>query len=430
MMDVVEAYKRTAANLLKNPDSAEDLSSQFILLYSQGSGTAHLAIARRCAAIEPNKFLPVFNLGSAQLKSGLYQESVATFIRAFGLAPPEHARIAMLHIGLANYASGNTGEALKWYERGRALQDDTDVQQSIAIARLMSGELEAMHEFECKYHTPRRKPIVESGIPRWMGEDLTGKTVIVCHEQGFGDTIQFARFIPELKAERVIWSGPLSLEQLMAENFAFSEMIGEDGPFEADYYCSPISICGALKAKYPSGSGAPYMRSDAMKLPDRGLKVGLAWAGNADYAHDAERSIDLLQLAPLLEIPGTGLYSFQVGRGEGDITRLGLDGLIANLGGTLKDWKDTARAIMAMDVVVTVDSGVAHLAGALGKPVLILLPYANCWRWMLDRSDTPWYASARLFRQFAPGQWAEPVLHVKRALEEMNGRRNQASQAA
>jgi tetratricopeptide (TPR) repeat protein len=139
----------------------------------------------------------VFNLASAELKSGMHQESVATFTRALGLAPPEHVRMTMLHVGLAHYALGNPVEALKWYERGRALKDDTDVQQSIAIARLMAGELEAMFEFECKYHTPRRKPIADSGIPRWMGEDLTGKTIIVAHEQGYGDTIQFARFIPE-----------------------------------------------------------------------------------------------------------------------------------------------------------------------------------------------------------------------------------------
>ncbi len=426
MTDIVAAYQKTAVNLLKNPDSAEDLSNQFVLLYANGSGTAHLALARRCASIAPNTFLPIFNLASAELKSGLHQESVATFNRALALAPPEHVRMTMLHVGLAHYALGNPAEALKWYERGRALKDDTDVQQSIAIARLMAGELEAMFEFECQYHTPRRKPIADSGIPRWMGEDLTGKSIIVCHEQGYGDTIQFARFIPELKAERVIWSGPDSLAELMVDNFVFSDMIGEEGPFQADYYCSPISICGALRARYSQVSGLPYLKAQPIKLPDRGLKIGLAWAGNPDYAHDAERSMALSALAPLFEIPGTGFYSFQVG--EKDISRLGLDGLIANLGGTFKNWNDTARAVAAMDMIVTVDSGVAHVAGALGKPVLILLPYANCWRWMLDRSDTPWYASAKLFRQLTPGQWAEPVLHVNRAIEEMlSGRRAEAA---
>lgn len=418
---IVEAYKQTAVNLLKDPDSAENLSNQFTLLSARGKRSpAQLALAKRCAAVAPDRFIAVFNLGSAQLKAGLYHESIATFNRALPLADDYHRIVTLQHIGLAWYASGSPEEALKFYAR---CPDSVELRQSIAIARLMSGDLTAMYDFECKYHTPRRKPIAESGIPRWMGEDLTGKTVIVAHEQGFGDTIQFSRFIPELKADRVIWSGLDALTRLMAENFSFSEMIGEDGPFEADYYCSPISICGALKAKYASVSGLPYMRAEPMKLPPRGrLKIGLAWAGNVDYAHDEERSIVLEELMPLLETPGTAFYSFQVGRGESDITRLGMDGLIANLGGTLKDWQDTARAVAAMDLIVTVDSGVAHIAGALGKPVFILLPFANCWRWMRDRADTPWYSSARLFRQFEPNKWGEPVLLVKRAIEEkLNG---------
>ncbi len=424
MNEIVEAYKQTAVNLLKNPDSAEDLTSQFILLYARGTGTAHLALARRCEAIEPKKFLPVFNLGSAQLKSGMYLEAVATFHRALKLAPPDQVRITMLHIGLANYSAGNIEEALKWCNRGRELLDDIDVQQSIAIARLMGGELEALFEFECKYHQPRKKPIAEAGIPRWMGEGLTGKTIVVAHEQGFGDTIQFARFIPRIGfAKRVIWSGPSSLALLMADNFQFDEMVGEDGPFEADYYCSPISICGALRTKYADVDPGPYMRAEPLRMPPRGkLKIGLAWAGNVDYAHDEERSIDLKTLTPLLEIPGAAFYSFQVGRGEDDITRLGLDGLIANLGGTLKTWAHTARAVAAMDLIVTVDSGVAHIAGALGKPVFILIPFANCWRWCRDSETTPWYSSARLFRQFAPGNWGEPVQWIKRAIEDkLNG---------
>ncbi len=429
MDEVITAYQKTAINLLRDPDCAEDLSNQFTLLVSRGdAGAAYLPLARRCAALAPNTFIAVFNQGSAELKAGLYREGIKSFTRALPLADPANVRVTMQHIGLACYASGDVERALKWYERARGIKDDTEIQQSIAIARLMAGELEAMFEFECKHHTPRRKPIVSSGIPRWMGEDLTSKTIIVCHEQGFGDTIQFARFIPKLKAERVIWSGPESLRLLMAENFSFSEMIGEDGPFEADYYCSPISICGALRSKYNSVSGLPCLKARPIKLPDRGLKIGLCWAGNPDYAHDAERSMSLKDMSPLLEIPGTGFYSFQVGANEADIPRLGLDGLVANLGGTLKNWHDTARAVQAMDLIVSVDSGVAHIAGALGKPVLILLPYANCWRWMRDRADTPWYSSVKLFRQSSPGQWAEPVSGVRDAiLEILNGRRAEAA---
>jgi hypothetical protein len=200
-------------------------------------------------------------------------------------------------------------------------------------------------------------------------------------------------------------------------NFEFDEVVGEDGPFKADYYCSPISICGARRLRYADVEAGPYLDADPIKLPGNKLKIGLAWAGNVDYAHDHERSMALEELTPLLELPGTQFYSFQVGRGEDDITRLGLDGLIANLGGTFKDWTDTARAVAAMDVVVTVDSGVAHVAGALGKPVLILLPFANCWRWMLFRTDTPWYASAKLFRQFTPGEWVTPVMRIRAEID-------------
>lgn len=415
---------------MNDPDSAELLANQFTLLSARGKKTkAELALARRCEALAPNEFIAVFNLASAEMRGGLYDQSVQTFQRALKIAPKDREAVTLQHIGLAWYTAGHTDKALEWYAK---CPDSDDLRQSIAIAKLQSGDLTAMYEFECKYHTPRRKPIAEAGIPRWMGEDVSSKTVIVAHEQGFGDTVQFARFIPRVRAKRLIWSGPESLRELMAENFRFDAMIGEDGPFDADYYCSPISICGALKADYASVDPRAYLRADPIKLPQRGkIRVGLVWAGNVDYAHDHERSMALTDLLPLIEIPGAAYYSFQVGRGEGEISNLGLDGLIANLGGTLRSWRDTARAVQAMDVIVSVDSGVAHVAGALGKPVLILLPYANCWRWMLNRTDTPWYASAKLFRQHKPGEWENPVLRVKRSIEGMMGeRRNQATQAA
>ncbi len=429
MSEIVEAYKQTAANLLRDPDDAEQLANQFTLLSARGKGTANLALARRCAAVAPKEFIAVFNLASAELKAGLYQDAINRFRKALDMAPPGRVRVTMQHIGLAWYASGDTDEALRWYGKALELGDDTDIRQSIAIARLQGGDLTAMYDFECKYHTPRRKPIAESGIPRWMGEDLTGKTIIVAHEQGYGDTIQFARFIPAVReADRVVWCGPASLDKLIFSEFDFDDFVSEDGPFEADYYCSPISICGALKINYADVGGGLYLRPHPpINLPGK-FKVGLAWAGNVDYAHDEERSMSLEQLSPLIEIPGTQFYSFQVGRGEGDITRLGLDGLIGNLGATLKDWAHTARAVAAMDLVVTVDTGVAHLAGALGKPVFILLPYANCWRWMRFRTDTPWYSSATLFRQFTPGDWTVPVMRVKAEIEGMlDVRRNQAA---
>lgn len=424
MNDILAAYKKTAVELLNDPDSAEALTNQFVLLHARGErSAAQLALARRAAALAPDVFLTKINLGSAELRAGRYLAAVQHFTEALALADKPNEIVALQHIGLAWYAHGDLDEAMKYYRRAEVIAPDSkELQQSIAITRLMAGDLTAMFEFECKFHSPRRKAIAETGIHRWMGEDLTGKTIIVAHEQGFGDTIQFSRFIPQLKAEKVIWSGPKSLEILMRENFKFDAMVDEDGPFVADYYCSPISACGALKAEYSAVDPKPYMTAQPIKLPERGkIKIGLAWAGNIDYAHDADRSIALEELMPFLEIPGTAFYSLQVGRGEDEISRLGLDGMIANLGGTFKDWRDTARAIAALDLIITVDSGAAHLAGALGKPVFVLLPYANCWRWMRDRNDTPWYASAKLFRQLKAREWDYPVRMVKAEIENRLG---------
>ncbi len=434
MDEIVAAYKKLAVDLLKDPDHAENLTNQLTLLVTRGDRNAsHLALARRAVALAPNEFATVFNLAAVEARAGHYDASLVHFNEALQIAPTDRMGEALHHIGLAWHDLGDFDKALDWYEKAIPhIPNERELRASIAIAHLMRGELaKGLFQYECQYHKPLDRPIYKSGIKRWMGEDLTDKTLIVAHEQGYGDTLQFCRVIPRLKAKRIIWSGPPLLERLITENFKFDGVMGQEGPFpDADFYCSPISACGALGLEYKDIDGAPYLRSDAQKLPNRGkLKAGISWAGNKDYAHDSHRSMKLKDLMPLFEIPHAAFYSLQVGRGTDEIHAAGLDGFIADLGGTLRDWKDTARAIMAMDVVVCTDSANAHLAGALGKPVLLLLPYSCCWRWMRKGITTPWYRNTRLFRQAVPEMW--PIGYVRTALEEMlNGRRTEASQAA
>lgn len=413
-----EQYKSTAVELLKDPDSAEHISNQLAFLMQSGARTpAHLALAKRAASLAPNEFVPVFNLGSAQVRAGQYWEGLDTLSRALTLAPESYKAKTQSEIALAWYDLGEFKKAIEVYDRIQ-LDADQDIKQARCLAALAAGDLaNGLYGFECEFYRPPRKPIAQSGIPRWMGEDLTNKSIIVHHEQGYGDTIQFSRFMPHVRAGRVAFAGPPELVCLLRQNFQVEEWLGEEGPFKADYYCSPMSAAGALRVKYPDISGEPYLTSDARKLPDRGkLKVGLSWCGSPSYAQDANRSMKLEDLAPLWEIPGAAFYSLQVG--SKDITRLGLDGFIADLTPAIRDWNDTARAIMAMDVVVAVDTAVAHLAGALGKVTYVLLPYACCWRWMRGRDDTPWYRSAKLFRQSIPCDWTEPVLRVQKAIRE------------
>lgn len=413
MREVFEAYKIVAKRLLDNPDDPEQLSNQFTLLTGRGPRSpAHLTLAKRCAAIAPDNFTAIFNLGSAHLRAAEYREGLEVFVRALDLAPADRRHEALHHIGLAWETMGQFDTAIQFYDRAIDLKpDDPELRQSRALSVLESGKLaEGLFDFECRYFKPPRKPIGEAGIPRWLGEPLAGKHIIVHHEQGFGDTIQFCRFISQVKAKKVTVAMPPSLMGLVQSGFKADAWVGEEGPFDADYYCSPMSACGALKVEYEQLSGAPYFKADPFKLPKRGkLKVGLVWRGSAGYSADVERSMSLADLCPLLEIPGAAFYSLQVGDASKEISQLGLDGFIGDLTGSIKDWKDTARAVEAMDLIISVDTAVAHLAGALGKPTFTLLAWAPAWRWLRGTTRTPFYDSMRLFRQERPNDWTTPV---------------------
>lgn len=423
---VVATYKRIATKLLQDPDDAEQLSNQFTILTGRGHRTpAHLALASRCAAVAPKEFIAIFNLGSAEMRAGLYEECKFTFLRALTLAPPDRRGITLQHIGMACHDLGEYGKALDWYAKAAAVMpDDMDLQQSTAIAWLAQGDLaRGLFEFEVRLHKAPRKPVASSGIPFWTGQDLTGKTVLIGHEQGFGDTLNFIRFAGLLRkrgAARLVFSGPPALTGLIEENCDFDEVIGEDGPFEADFYTAPLSMAGVLGVNYASIDGQPYMKAEPFKLPKRGkLNVGLAWKGSPGYMRDADRSATLAALCPLFDLPGVAFYSLNVGSGNEEITKLGLDGFIGDLTGLIKDWRDTARAIAAMDVIVCVDTANGHMAGALGKPTFVMLSRAACWRWRSDESSTPWYQNHRLFRQRVANDWSHPVSHVRESLREM-----------
>lgn len=418
--EFVFAYKKTAANLLNNPDSPEDLANQFTLLTARGKRTpAQLALASRCW-LKSGNFISAFNYASALMRAG--RNSVNEFKTALTLAPKDKRSLVLHHIGLACYDIGNYSAALEWYASAHAdNKDEPEIHQSIAICKLAMGRLrEGLYEFEVVNHKPVRKAISDSKILRWKGEDLTGKTIILAHEQGFGDTLQFIRFAPQLKAKcaKLIFSGPPVLNDLLKDQFEFDAVIDEQGPFKGDFVTSPLAMTALLGIEYGAFSNGPYMRSEAMKLSDRGkLKVGLSWRGSPGYANDSLRSASLEALCPMLDVPGVAFYSLQVNPGPQEITNLGLDGFIGDLGSLIKTWSDTAKAVAAMDVIVTTDTANGHLAGALGKPVLMLLGKAPCWRW--GQGAKHWYANTKAYSQARTDDWTDQVLAVRAELERM-----------
>lgn len=269
--------------------------------------------------------------------------------------------------------------------------------------------------------------------PRWQGESLVGKSVVVGCEAGYGDMIQFSRYVPWLKecgathVSLVCHPGLKTLLAAMPDVDAVYS-ITDDVPSSGwDFWSPPLSLpyhLGTTLATIPAQ--IPYLRPDPgraaawdARLPADGLRVGLVWKGNPRFENDADRSLPSLEvLAPLGEVGGVRFISLQKGAGEDEALNPP-DGLsLLALGGELDDFADTAAVIVCLDLVISVDTAVAHLAGALGKPCWLLLPdYQTDWRWLAGRDDSPWYpGTMRLFRQAAEGVWTPVVARVAEAL--------------
>jgi hypothetical protein len=266
---------------------------------------------------------------------------------------------------------------------------------------------------------------VEDSTPRWDGGDLGGKRILLRAEQGLGDTIQFIRYLPHVAARggTVTVAVPRDLLDLLRQIEGTAQWIatGEPTP-EHDVHCPLPSLMLAMgtelatipaPAKYLSADPTLKSKWQERLARETRKKVGLVWAGGPKHPHDKLRSMRLEQLAALAH-EKVALFSLQKGEPARQIGSARMP--ITDWSNELNTWSDTAALVDCLDVVVTVDTSVAHLAGAMGKPVWVLLPFVPDWRWMLGRADSPWYPSMRLFRQHRTGDWIDPVAELAEAL--------------
>lgn len=384
-------------------------------------------------ASNPDFFLAYNNLGNMLREQGELAEAESLFSSALQMAP----NLAELHgnISPVLISQNRIDEAINHLDTSLAISPGyPEAHFTKGLALLVNGDLkQGWAEYEWRWQCREfRSPRIHTDIPRWQGEDLAGKTLLVHAEQGFGDTLQFARYGKRLKQAggKIILECQPSLKALLNDLLGFDQIIaqGETIP-PVDLQIPLLSVplaCGTEESSIPAD--VPYLFPNPEKVAiwekrlsaanKHGRRIGLVWAGRPEHQNDRNRSATLDALTPLADLPNTSFISLQKGQGEESLAHppLGFD--ILPCGQLLEDFSDTAGLLATLDLVIAVDTSVAHLAGAMGKPVWMMVPFSPDWRWQLDRQDSPWYPSMRLFRQTAQGDWDGVVQKIKLALLE------------
>jgi Tfp pilus assembly protein PilF len=412
------------------PDLAPAWGNLGVALRDTDRSQEAVSSFRQALRLQPGEPDVLNNLGNTLLAQQQYAEAIACFRDGLRRAPANPG--IHLNLGNALRCSGHVVEAIQSLRHAVELQPDlAEAHWDLAFTLLLQGDFtEGFQEYEWRWRRPKF-PRRRFASPLWFGEDLAGRTLLVHTEQGAGDNIQFARFVGQLpqRGARVLLECPPSLTALFESLAGVSRIIPKGDPLpEVDFHLPLLSLpqrLGVTLETIPVRT--PYLRPPAHRcvvLPpphspqDVRLRVGLAWRGNPQHPNDRQRSLPLALLEPLFAVPNVAFYDLQLAPGPQFAGEGASQPALVPMEGLLRDFADTASAVMKLDLVIAVDTSIAHLAGALGRTAWILLPFAPDWRWMLAREDTPWYPSLCLFRQAAPGDWAAVVRRVRDALLE------------
>ncbi len=363
------------------------------------------------------------NLGGALRDAGRLDESLDAIRTAIKLQP-QMAR-AFNHLGLVLHDKGQYQEAVRAYSTALSLQQNyARAHSNLSQTYLLLGDYErGWKEFEWRLGVPSIAGPRRSDRPRWDGGDLAGRTIFLYSEQGYGDVIQFVRFIPELvnRGGKIVLGCPAELS-LLFQGLGQIVIPGQQIP-PHDVHCSLLSLGAILGISSQSiPAPIPYLKADPQLADewskrfdssDQRLRVGLVWGGSATHTNDRNRSIKLKQFAPLASVTTTAFYSLQKGEPAAEASDPPPGMQLVDWTAELNDFADTAALIQNLDLLITVDTAVAHLAGAMGKQVWLLIPFVPDWRWMLERFDSPWYPTMRLFRQKSVGDWEEVLQRAR-----------------
>lgn len=425
--DFQDAERLARAIVRSNPRHFYALHLLATLAARHGDWPQCMQIATRALAVDPSNVEVLSNRGAALRMLDRYDEAIADYDRALRLAP-NHAD-AFNNRGVALAALNRHAEAVESYGRALALRPDSPrARFNRALSRLVAGDFErGWEDYEARWEGSKTSaPRRAYREPEWDGRTpLAGRTILLYGEQGLGDAIQFARYVPAVRSlgARVILEVHLPLKPLIAplagaENtFAFGEALP---PF--DCHRALMSLPHAFGTRLATIPAAiPYLEAPPAHVERWRTRlgnaahprIGIAWSGSP--TPDPHRSIPLAAWAPLRAL-GPTLVSLQKDVRPDDRAAVSADPPILHFGDELADFRDTAALASLMDLVISVDTSAAHVAGALGRPMWLLLPFSPDWRWLLERADSPWYPTARLFRQPHIGDWEAIIARVAAAL--------------
>ncbi len=432
-----EAETRYRLMLQSVPDDAEALSNLAAL---QNLAERHLEAEVTCRSAlqrQPGYWAALSNLGVALHRQQRHEEGIAAYIAA--LRANNSDVNACTNLAVAFNEQWRMPESLLVHDAALDLApSNPTVRANRAMALLIAGDYQqGFAEFEWRWQAPGITP---HGLtaPLWDGSDPAGKVILVHDEGGFGDTLQFVRYVPMLieYGAKVLLQVQSPLLRLMRQSFpsiAHNIIARGDWPPPHDLHCPTISLARCFKTTLATVPGqTPYLTADASRISlwksrlgtqtGEGPRIGLVWAGSPRHgmsivhAMDRRRSIPPALFNDLANINGVRFVSLQLGANPADFPA-GLKPFDSM--GEMTDFADTADLVANLDLVISVDTAVAHLAGALGRPVWLLSRFDACWRWLAGRQDSPWYPQMRVFRQSSPGDWAGVLTEVAIELQRL-----------
>jgi tetratricopeptide (TPR) repeat protein len=397
------------------------------LMRDDGSTTRAIESYQRAIALRP-----VFpecrnNLGLCYQEGGRIDDAIGEY--QIAISQQAHFDLAYKNLGNALSQKREFAASREAFEHALRLNPQLDEARfDMGISLLLEGKLsEGWEQYEYRLRVSRLRGQEEFVEPVWDGSDLSGARILIHCEQGLGDAIQFVRYVPLVKRTggAVTVRCHPELRRLFDGQVEIDAVTSDTPRHGFDVRCPLLSLPHVFHTTLETiPAEVPYLRADpepAVRWRERlsefkGFKVGLVWAGNPSHGNDRNRSLSLSMFAPLTTLPGVRLISLQKGPAA---EQSRLMPALSDWTSEISDFADTAALIENLDLVISCDTAVAHLSGAMGKPTWVLLPYNPDWRWLLDRTDSPWYPTARLFRQPGPGDWSGVIRQVVAVLGSM-----------